>query len=226
MAKTRIKYAIALDVETGGLPNPQKGKFAFADVALTEVAMVVVNLEKLQIEENASWLVSPHYFENLEYNEKAAEVSGISIDLLKEKGVPIEQVYKESAALLKKYSSGAMGLPVLVGHNIVKFDSPFLKNLYLHFDDDFDSYIAGYEDTMLWASYKFLESANYKLGTICQHLGVELTDAHRALSDTLATAQLFISFVKFLRAENLAKTEKDNGNKLNDRIKLDVKYDL
>ena len=131
MAKSRIKYVIAMDTETGGLPN--KNKLAFVDVALTEIAFVVIDMESLQIVDEISWLIQPNYLENLEYNEQAQKVSGITLELLTEKGILLKQVYKEVKDFLLKYSKGSM--PVLTGHNIIKFDSPFLQNLFIHFDD-------------------------------------------------------------------------------------------
>jgi len=222
MPKSRQRYAIAMDVETGGLPGG--GKLAFVDIALTEIAFAVVDLYDLQIVDKASWLIKPNYKEGLIYSVQAQEVSGINIDMLKEKGVEVMQVFREIKAFLKKYTSGQMSRPVLVGHNIVKFDAAFIENMFIFFGDDLSNYVAGYEDTMLWAGYKFLESANYKLGTICQNMNIELTQAHRALTDTIATADLFIEFVSFLRASE--KKEKEEGNNFRNKFKFDVKYDF
>ena len=33
---------------------------------------------------------------------------------------------------------------------------------------------------------------NYKLGTVAKHLEVNLIDAHRALNDVIATAEVFL----------------------------------
>ncbi len=45
--KTSSKYIIFFDFETGGLPN--KNARAFYEVPLVETAMVVVDMEKLEI---------------------------------------------------------------------------------------------------------------------------------------------------------------------------------
>lgn len=42
---------------------------------------------------------------------------------------------------------------------------------------------------------RFLPLADHKLGTCCRHLGIDLTGAHRALADTVATAKLLSHFI-------------------------------
>jgi DNA polymerase III epsilon subunit-like protein len=188
---------IVIDSETGGIPS--KGKEAFTDIALTELALVVVS-QGLEIIHQDSWLIKP-YKEDLIF-EKAAEIaSGISRKMVEEQGLELEVVHKAVQSVLKKYKFGSK-LPTVVFHNM-KFDIPFLVNMFEFCKDDFTKYVKDEpEDTLKWSRMCWQESVNYKLGTCCLNAGVTLVDAHRALSDSLATARLWIYFQNNLRGNN------------------------
>lgn len=90
-----------------------------------------------------------------------------------------------------KFTRGA----TLIGYNIINFDNVFLRGQgrACHYNFDNPS-----EDVYDLAQ-KFVHGVkNYKLTTIAEHLGVTLDNAHRALYDTIATAEVFIKL-----AENL-----------------------
>jgi len=215
--KSKLKYAIAADTETGGLA-PRDG-VAFNEIALTEIAFVCIDMVSLEIVDKNSWLIKP-YKEGLIYSKIAQEVSGITPQLLEEKGEDIKEAHKETRDFIKKYTKGKMGKPIMVGHNMYNFDRPFFENMYEFLGDNFSSYLYGYEDTQILSHIKYLENTNYKLGTICKGLGVELTDAHRGLPDTIANAQMFIEMVKLLRS---GKVESGgvNKNRFREKFKLD-----
>lgn len=79
----------------------------------------------------------------------------------------------------------------LVAHNIA-FDYGFLsaigKKMLYNFDNP-------QYDTMIMARNKLKGLKNYKLGTICDYLGVSLVGAHRAVNDCLATAKVFLKLI-------------------------------
>lgn len=188
---------IACDCETGGLPN--KTKKAVTDIALTEIALVAIDSD-LNIVEKASWLIAP-YKDDLTYDYQAQVVSGISKQMCIDQGLQIKDVHKEVVAFLKRYKKGS-SLPVILGHNIIKFDADFLLNFFEFCGDDFMKYVNDEpEDTIKWARLAWTESTNFKLGTCCENAGVVHTEAHRALPDTVATAELWIKFLKNLRGE-------------------------
>ena len=54
--------------------------------------------------------------------------------------------------------------------------------------------------------YRGLEQENYKLGTCCRKEGVELVNAHRALADTRANAELLIKYLQIFRGDGVANT--------------------
>lgn len=88
---------------------------------------------------------------------------------------------------------------VLTGYN-VNFDLGFLikqgKESRYNFDNPtFDIY----HDLSL-KHIKGLK--NYKLGTVAKHLGVSLDNAHSALDDTIATAEVLIKLANYLTNED------------------------
>lgn len=191
------------DVETGGIPV--KGKsIATIDVALTEIAVIVVDNEKLEILSNGSWLIKP-YAEDLIYSSRAADVSGISKQMCETEGLNIEFVYNEFRNILKDNKVGR-NKPILIFHN-KSFDTEFIKNLFVIFSDDLFSYIDRVEDTLEFSRLKFIEKPNFKLGSVAEYCNLELVDEHRAENDALITAKIWIYFIKCLRGESQKQKE-------------------
>lgn len=87
-----------------------------------------------------------------------------------------------------KFCEGA----ILVGHNAIEFDCKFL---------DVIAKKMGYKltderlDTLMMSREKLSHLRFHNLKTICGYLGVELIGAHRAVNDTIATAQVFLKFL-------------------------------
>lgn len=198
--KTSAKYVIVGDFETGGLPN--KDKKAFLDIALCEVALCVIDMEKLEIVEEYNEIFIPHYKEGLIYDPKAFEATGMSMGLLEGKGIPLRDIFRSMKDIFKKYKNPRQGC-TLCGHNWVQFDMPFLRNMFEFMGDNIDDYVTFVVDTMMLAHWSVLEQTNYKLGTCCEENGINLVGAHRALADTRANAELLIEYVKKLRGEGV-----------------------
>lgn len=196
--KSSCRYIICFDLETGGLPN--KTSQAFLDVPMVETAMVVIDLETLSIVEKVSAILQDDYKEGLTYAQQAEDVHGITKEIRKEKGLLLKDVYKMWLDLFKKYKNPRQ-LCTLAGHNIVGFDVPFIKNFFLYMNDDLDNYVKFYIDTMQFAHMAAIEQQDYKLGTCCGLAGVDLVNAHRALDDTCANAELLMSYIRNLRGE-------------------------
>lgn len=82
---------------------------------------------------------------------------------------------------------------IIAGYNNIGFDDLFIekesKRLLYNFDNK-------REDVMNIAKSKIFGLHNYKLGTVCAYENVPLIDAHRAASDALATAKLFIKLIE------------------------------
>lgn len=84
-----------------------------------------------------------------------------------------------------KWTRGA----IIIGYNNINFDNIFLlgqgKEARWNFDNETD-------DVYRWAQKYVRGAKNYRLKTIADKLGVTLDNAHRAVYDALATAEVFI----------------------------------
>lgn len=194
---------IALDSETGGFPSQTAP--ATITTALTEVALVAIDNESLEITSKDSFLIKP-YDDDLIYSEGAAKASGISKQMCIDEGLELEDVYKSIVTILKANKKGKHK-PILIMQN-KKFDTPFIENLFMIFSDDLYKYIERIEDTLHWARYKFIEKPNFKLGSIADYCGLTLVNAHRAEADTVTTAKIWIHFMKSLRGSIGGDVEK------------------
>jgi DNA polymerase III epsilon subunit-like protein len=204
MAKYNNNY-IAIDVETGGLPSRLKKK-ATLEVALTELAMVAIDGETLKIVDKKSWLIKP-YSPDLIYDPEAAAVSGITKQMCEEQGMDIEVAFKEMLKFITKNKIGSK-LPYLVGHNMLSFDLDFIEGIFEYCKTDIQKYFnADIKDTLLIAREKWIEAPSFNLQSCCNMAGIEHVQAHRALPDTVVTADLFIHFMKCLRQELGVKQE-------------------
>lgn len=206
---------VVIDVETGGLPSKLK-KDATLEVALTEVAMVSVDNEKLEIGRRGSWLVKP-YFDDLIYSDEACKVSGISQQMCYNEGVDIEEVFSNVQSFLVRETVKTLK-PVLVIQN-QSFDIPFLVNLFSLFSEDLFRYIDGVEDTMVWSRRKWPMEKKHSLDIITQRCGLEYIDAHRALSDAIMTARVWVYFMECLRG-SLSSVGSGNVVKFKDNFKF------
>lgn len=193
--KTSVKYICVADTETGGLPDSNKK--AFDDIALSEVAMVVIDCEELKIVDEYSATIAP-YKEGLIYDPKAVEVNGLSKKILEESGSQLKDVYKTIKSYLTKYKNPRQKA-ILCGHNFTGFDMPFFENMFTYFNENIYDFVKWVEDTQKLAYFSMLESENYKLSTCCLKYGIDLQEAHRALADTRANALLMIEFIKNMR---------------------------
>lgn len=196
---------IAMDTETGGLPNEKKGTQATIDIALTEVAMVAVDNESLRITDKDSWLIKP-YSDDLIYDIGAEKASGISKSMCEKEGIELEEVYDNMRKFFKKHKNGR-NKPIVVFHN-KPFDTPFIENVFLLFKDDLYNYISRIECTLEWSRMKFIEKPKFNLGAVAEMFGLDHTQAHRALPDTIITAEVWIALLKCLRSEGSATQEK------------------
>lgn len=102
-----------------------------------------------------------------------------------------------------KWTRGA----IIIGYNNINFDNLFLvgqgKESRWNFDNETD-------DVYKWAQKYVRGAKNYKLKTIADKLGVTLDNAHRAVYDALATAEVFIKIQEIY--------QKDIENSLNSWI--------
>jgi DNA polymerase-3 subunit epsilon len=81
-----------------------------------------------------------------------------------------------------------------VAHRIAQFDGRFLNAHFTWSGIDTDAFTRGLCTWQLASRNLPLE--HHKLADCCDHLGIDLTDAHQALTDTIATAHVLGHFIR------------------------------
>lgn len=205
---------IILDFETGGLDSNKN--------PATEIALLSIKGDISLDEIGRYQELIDVYDKTLIYDEKATKVTGITKELLEDEGKDINEVVDGVVDLMKLSNldnpRNSPGLrPVLVGHN-VGFDINYLHHVFekrfgksgqkemeslLHGRvDHFGNFQPSYIDT--WSLSKMWfgadnELSNFRLGTVVEKAGVELSDAHRAMNDVVATTDLLRAVIRNLR---------------------------
>jgi len=249
--KSPINYYAVCDTETGGLPKV--GEQPVFNIALTEIAIVIVNNVGKIVDKN-SWLIKPYGTEEnpIIYSVGAAEATGITKEICQAKGIEIKEACSKCCKFISKYKVGKT-LPTLVGHNFKAFDMRFVQNLFEFCDIDITKYFNPHPtnnlavsiiekicnsskdeelvnkliacldniqkveiiDTLDIAHEMWEESPNFKLGTCCSKAGVELIESHRALPDTVATAEYFCQYLKRIKGKGVSSTGLSNRTRIN-----------
>jgi DNA polymerase III alpha subunit (gram-positive type) len=192
-----VQNIIVFDLETTGL-KPDKN-------SLIEIACCPIDKDLKDLEEFDSGIIA--VYDNREVTEGALKANGITRDQI-ENGLDPQKVADKLVAYLKKMKVGR-SKPVLAGHNIVKFDLPFLEDFLRVHGHDLFKYVNKdhFFDTMWRARERWGELQNFKLGTCCEEAGVELIDAHRAINDTRANKDLVKYLLRNLRNDSTGSKE-------------------
>ena len=235
--ENRIYTAIGLDFETRGL-DPVR-------CACTQIALEAIRLDTLEVfDRYAAYIAqyckqelgaarrkvlrSKHELaqptERMDYEPRALEYSGITMERLEAQGVDLKEVagavlrFAERATL----SKGTQCKPVLIGQNIT-FDIGFLTQLmsYAGLTKEYEKTFAGktdfygnfqplYLDTILLARLALAADTgvtSYKLELVAERLGIELDDAHDAGADVAATLEIVRVCAARMRNSEGAVTE-------------------
>jgi DNA polymerase III alpha subunit (gram-positive type) len=156
--------------------------------------------EYIKLQEGEFKNISKIYF-NHSYNPKALEITHINVKLLLDEGLEFHEAYNAFNDLIKKHTSGS-NKPIIAGHNIKAFDNPFTIKFFEENGGDFKKSINSFEiDTLEMVRLRWSELSSYSLGVCASALGLTLKEAHRALPDTIANAQLLIKLLQSLRSE-------------------------
>ena len=141
------------------------------------------------------------------YNPGAFEATGINREMLIKEGVHRNLAFEAISSYFKKHTLGN-SKPILCGHNIKKFDNPFMIKFFGLYKKDFLDYICPTQtiDTLEWSRLKWFSMPSYALGVVANELGVTLKDAHRAINDTRGNAKFFIKMISHLRGEGSSKS--------------------
>lgn len=159
---------VVVDIETSHF-HPDKGAM------IIEIGAVKIKGDEIVGE--FSTLIDPQR----KITAKITEITGISNDMLQ--GQPLyQQVLPEFYDFCKN--------SVIIAHNAIFDWDRFL----LHFFKKIGIYPTNPVVDTLKLTKKYLpkNKGGYKLGAVCEALGVNNEDSHRALSDAKATAQVFL----------------------------------
>ena len=157
---------VVFDFETTGLNVSAGDKI---------IEIGAVKIENGKIKDRFMCMVDPE----MHIPEESTKIHGI-VDADVAGAPKIEEALQD----FYKFTRGC----VLCGHN-VSFDYGFLSKFGKDCRYNFDNELL---DTLELAMKYVKGVKNYKLGTLCEKLGVTLDNAHRAVYDALATAELLI----------------------------------
>ena len=145
--------------------------------------------------------ISQLYFDK-SYTKGAFEATHMDKNLLLKEGIPREEASLKIKEFLEKHTEGN-SKPILAGHNIKKFDNPFLESFLDLHKIKMDSLINQTQmiDTLEWSRLRWFDMPSYALGVVANEVGVTLKDAHRALPDTVANAKYLIKLLQSFRGE-------------------------
>ena len=171
---------IIFDLETTGLSSDRD--------RITEIG--AVKIRDGIIVDKFSQLVNPE----MEISEQITELTGITNEMVEDKPT-IDKV-------LPKFQKFC-GDGIMVAHN-AKFDMGFIysnaRRLKLYFPNKT-------MDTLEMSRNIFKNENNHKLNIICQRLGVELNNHHRAVADATATAYCFMKMMDMTAWKDAAAAE-------------------
>lgn len=167
------KTFVCYDFETTGLHYAQGDKI---------IEIGAVKIENGKITEKFMTYVDP---------EKPIPAESSAISGIVDSDVQGAPIDSEALQDFYKFTRGA----ILIGYNIINFDNVFLRGQGRDCRYNFDNEC---EDVYHYAQKYVHGVKNYKLGTIAAKLGVTLDNAHRAVYDAMATAEVFIKLCKLM----------------------------
>lgn len=248
-----IYTAVVLDFETGGLDCTR--------CACTQIAMQAVRLDTFEVLGRYVNYIAPYdkqplggvpkrkvlktrreveqenTAEPMDYEPVALNYTGITMELLRSRGVALEQVAAEVIDFVRRHtlSKGPRYKPVLIGQNI-PFDVGFLQQMmaYAGLQKEFAQVFAGttdfhgnfqphYLDTLDLARLCLAadpEVTSYKLELVAERLGIELDDAHDADADVTATRQIVVQCGRRLQQNEGADVAQQRIPKTRDHFKI------
>lgn len=193
---------IVFDCETGGLDESKN--------PITQYAAVVLDGSTLKEIDRWETYVKP--YNDLEISKEALEktmvnISDVNSGLSLKEFIAVAKEFWKQHQVRTKYKD--MGRLVPVGHNIT-FDIRFI-NKAMELDGSkenmFETHYENFIDTFALAkmTWGIKGDEKLRLGVCSERAGIDLTDAHGAMNDVEATADLFRYYVKNLRNEKIVK---------------------
>ena len=193
---------IVFDCETGGLDENKN--------PITQYAAMVLDGRTLKEIDRWETYVKP--YNDLEISKEALEktmvnISDVNSGLSLKEFVAVAKEFWKQHQVRTKYKD--MGRLVPVGHNVT-FDIRFI-NKAMELDGSkenmFETHYENFIDTFALAkmTWGIKGDEKLRLGVCSERAGIDLTDAHGAMNDVEATADLLRYYVKNLRNEKVVK---------------------
>lgn len=145
------------------------------------------------------------------YEQDALNHSNITIEKLEAEGQDYKKVCNDICEFFDKSQSGSkFHKIILAGHN-VGYDIPFLQYLFKICKKDLSKYLQGYYDAhgnfqVIYFDTQFLsrvkstdEAHKHNLMDMAIREGFEMVDAHQAMTDVVATAEVLKKYIFTLR---------------------------
>lgn len=130
--KNKIKYILAVDVETTGMSwlqgDPSKGHQVVSFGAIVADAETFEEIEHKYVEVKWTKESEDALEQNPSFGRDAEKVHGLTREYLNEHGVTEEEAAAELGELIMKYWSTDVTVQLL-GHNVATFDLFFIRNL-------------------------------------------------------------------------------------------------
>lgn len=225
MPITKDKYCnyIVLDCETGGTSSSKN--------PITQLAAILIDGKSLHEMDRYTNFIQP-YGEELGYviQQEALDYTGITRAQIAA-GIHIKQMVSDLIELTEKaraHNKHVAYKPLVVGHN-VQFDIGFLVAAFQYCKQDFYKHFQpDYFCTMRLSQAKhYPDSGDYKynLEASCERAGVELLDGHDALNDTIATKELYVSFIRTLRESSFTSSS-NNEEEVEQRFRDTFQFEI
>lgn len=251
--------AIVFDFETGGL-DAQK-------CAATQISLHAIRLDNFEVTGTLNLYISPYAYKGLEkpakkiirtkweiqdekengakmmeYQQEALTYSGITMEMLDNKGVELQEVCERIIQFIKDntFNVTRTNHPFLVGQNPL-FDIAFMQQimtytgLYGEFckcvrcvKDFWGNYQPYYVDTIILAQLALSHDksmTSYKLEISAERLGIDLDDAHDADADVTATQEILRTLTARMRNDSgasngVSSMVQQNKEKTRDHFKI------
>ena len=185
------------DCETGGL-NPEKNP-------ITQYACLVLDAVTLKEIDRYETFIKP--YNDLKIEQRALDGTMVTMSDINS-GITVKEFVKTIVEFYKQHQVKSriadMGRLISVGHNVT-FDHGFINyalQLCGYSNGMWDWFYPNFIDTfalgkMTWGVNR---EEKLNLGACCERAKIKLTDAHGAMNDVEATADLFKWYIKKLRA--------------------------
>lgn len=175
-----IDKILAIDCETSGLSFDQEANDITKGFQSVSWGIIVSDVKTLKPID--SLYVEIQWNGVDQWTNKAEKVHGLSREYLAENGVTEEQAAEEIAAMIADHFDPEDSI-VCLGHNVARFDIPFLKKLLFKYGFEF-KFAHRCIDT---CGMGIVLLGAYDSQQIFDKLGIKRGEVHNALEDIQAT---------------------------------------